>query len=362
MITTVIIWQILMSIFAFVTLFKIDHWIVRLFDFPKVQLLVLSLFGLFAGMVYFNFSSLFQWIGTGSVLFAIFFHIKKILPYTSFLKKEVLRTTPDSSSNCVSLMASNVLMSNTHYDKLLRQIKKYQPDILLTLESNNDWEKALQSIENEYPFTVKIPQDNFYGMHLYSKIELQDVKINYLLKDDIPSIEAYLRLDEQHKIKLYGLHPKPPSPTEAKTSTKRDAELLIVAKRVKGLDEPVIVFGDLNDVAWSRSTRLFRKVSGLLDPRIGRGRFSTFHAQHKLLRWPLDHLFHSKEFSLNRIHVLPEIGSDHFPIYAKLELTTIAEERQEEHEADSEGQKLADKKIEKAFTKNFYEYSKLKSM
>lgn len=351
MITAIIIYQFLMCFFAFVTLFRVDHWMVRLFDFPKVQLLVLSLLGLIVGLLYFDFDAILQWIGVGAVLLAIFFHVKKIHPYASISKKEVLKTTPSNPSKCVSLMASNVLMSNTHYDKLLSLIQTYQPDILLALESNSDWEKALQPIENEYPFTVKIPQDNFYGMHLYSKIELEEVKVNYLLKYDIPSIEAYIRLDGGHKVKLYGLHPKPPSPTEAKTSTNRDAELLIVAKRVKDLDEPVIVFGDLNDVAWSRSTRLFRKVSGLLDPRIGRGLYSTFHAQHKFLRWPLDHLFHSKEFSLNRIHVLPEIGSDHFPIYAKLELTNLAKERQEEHKASSEEKELADEKIEKAFLK-----------
>lgn len=351
MITAIIIYQLLMCLFAFVTLFRVDHWIVRLYDFPKVQLLTLSLLGLFAGIVVFDFETIFQWTGMTTVSLAIFFHVKKILPYSSLYKKEVLRTTPTSSSKCVSLMASNVLMSNIQYEKLLSRIQNYQPDILLALESNSDWEKALQPIESEYPFTVKIPQDNFYGMHLYSKLKLEDVKINYFLKDDIPSIEAYIRLDEQHKIKLFGLHPKPPSPTEAKTSTKRDAELLIVAKQVKKLDEPVIVFGDLNDVAWSRSTRLFRKVSGLLDPRIGRGRFSTFHAQYKFLRWPLDHLFHSKEFSLNRIHVLPEVGSDHFPIFAKLELTSIAKNQQEEHKADTEEMELADDKIEKAFIK-----------
>jgi endonuclease/exonuclease/phosphatase (EEP) superfamily protein YafD len=340
-----------MCFFAFVTLFRVDHWVVRLFDFPKVQLLVLSIFGLFLGFLYFDFKDIFQWIGMSMVALAIFFHCIKIIPYSRIYTKEVLKTTPTKTSRCLSLMASNVLTPNDEYEKLLSRVETYQPDMLLTLESDSKWEKALQPIENDYPFTVKIPQDNLYGMHLYSKFELEDVQINHFLKDDIPSIEAFVRLDPEHKIKIFALHPKPPSPSEAKTSTNRDAELLIVAKHVKKIDGPVLVFGDLNDVAWSRSTQLFRKISGLLDPRIGRGRYSTFHAKYKFLRWPLDHLFHSKEFSLNEIRVLPGIGSDHFPIYAKLELTTIAEEHQEEHEASTEEKEQANEKIEKAFQK-----------
>lgn len=353
MIVAIIIYQALMCLFAFVTLFQVDHWVVRLFDFPKVQLLFLSLLGVFLGFLFFDFDNIYQWIGLSMVTLAILFHCKKIIPYSPLFPKEVIKTTPKQSSHCISLLASNVLTSNQDYEKLLSRIHTYQPDVLLTLESDAKWEKELQPIEHHYPYTVKIPQDNLYGMHLYSKFELKDVKINHFLKEDIPSIEAYLWLDNQHKIKLFALHPKPPSPTEAKTSTNRDAELLIVAKRVKSKNEPVIVFGDLNDVAWSRSTRLFRKISGLLDPRIGRGRFSTFHAQYRFLRWPLDHLFHSDDFSLNEIRVLPEVGSDHFPIYAKLELNDFAEEHQDEHEATSEEQEMADEKIEKAFQKTF---------
>ena len=50
----------------------------------------------------------------------------------------------------------------------------------------------------------------------------------------------------------------------------------------------------------------------------GRGLYPTFNAKYPLLRWPLDHLFVSPHFELMQIDRLPDIGSDHFPIYFRL--------------------------------------------
>jgi hypothetical protein len=48
-----------------------------------------------------------------------------------------------------------------------------------------------------------------------------------------------------------------------------------------------------------------------------------------LLRFPLDHLFHSDEFTLVEIKRLEPIGSDHFPILVGLRLQPSAEQQQE---------------------------------
>ncbi len=109
-----------------------------------------------------------------------------------------------------------------------------------------------------------------------------------------------------------------------------------MGKRIHETPVPTLVVGDLNDVAWSRTTRLFCRVSGMLDPRQGRGMFSTFHADYPFLRWPLDHIFVSEHFTLVAMSRLPAFGSDHFPILATLCLRPSRADEHDAPEADHE--------------------------
>ena len=109
-----------------------------------------------------------------------------------------------------------------------------------------------------------------------------------------------------------------------------------VALMVKEEKVPVIVLGDLNDVAWSHVTELFRKTSGLLDPRRGRGFYSTFSANHWYMRFPLDYVFCSSHFGLVNMKRLKHNGSDHFPMYMHLEFQPSLEGEQEKPHADKE--------------------------
>jgi len=199
-----------------------------------------------------------------------------------------------------------------------------------------------------YDFTIKEPRENKYGMLLYSRLPLQDPEVKYLLKAGIPSMHTRIQLRSGKWFWFHGLHPVPPSPTEADSSLPRDAELLIVGRKVKDHTLPAIVAGDLNDVAWSSTTRLFQKTSALLDPRKGRGIFNTYNAKIPFMRWPLDHVFHSEHFLLGEMRRLPAFGSDHFPVYVRLVLHSDAATVQSVPSAEAEDVETAKEKIDKA--------------
>jgi endonuclease/exonuclease/phosphatase (EEP) superfamily protein YafD len=327
---------------------RFDQWWIRAFDFPRLQISILISVIIVAAIIVFDFSKVIHFIAVALLLVSLIYQVEKIYPYTWFAKKEVMKFEDGDPTDNISILVSNVLTPNEDYHKLLEIVNRRQPDILLTLESDEKWEKALKGLEEEYKYCIKVPQDNLYGMHLYSKLKLEETEIRYLVKDDIPSIHGFVRLDDNSKIRIHCMHPRPPSPSEADTSTNRDAELLMLGRDVREQDDSVLVFGDLNDVAWSRTTRLFQQMSGLMDPRIGRGFFNTFHADYRFFRWPLDHVFHSNDFTLIDIAREKHIGSDHFPMYIKLNFERKAELEQNKPEAEEEEKDWAQDKIDDA--------------
>ncbi|NAR28518.1 endonuclease [Acinetobacter haemolyticus] len=338
---------------TFWSLIPRDEWWFRGMDFPRLQILAVGLF-IFCAMLF----VVADWTIWSEVLFvllvaAIAYQLKMVLPYTPLWKKQVLKvkTGQLKSEQQISLLVANVLTPNDQYHLLLKQIESLKPDVVLTLESDVVWQQALSSIEKDYPYRVPVPLDNLYGMHLYSRLPLSHSEVKFILSDEIPSIHTTLTLPSGLHVQLYCLHPKPPSPTEAKDSTLRDAELLIVGDQIKDLDQSCIVMGDLNDVAWSRTTRLFQRISGLLDPRVGRYFMNTFHADYPLLRWSLDHIFHSTDFGLVEMKRLAHIGSDHFPIYVVLQTDRIFEQQHQVLEQSAEDEQDAKEAIQDGIEK-----------
>ncbi|MEZ4599061.1 MAG: endonuclease/exonuclease/phosphatase family protein [Syntrophotaleaceae bacterium] len=264
------------------------------------------------------------------LLLAVGFQGVKMFPYSRLSPFQVKQAAADGNSAVIRLVTCNVLMENRNLCNYLKVLQEADPDVILTTEADQWWADQLAILDSAYPWQVKHPLPNTYGMILHSRFPLIDPAVRFLIEPDVPSIHTALQLPDGRRIHLVGLHPRPPVPSENEDTAERDAELYLIGKMVSGSDLPVLVLGDLNDVAWSRTTSRFQKVSGLLDPRIGRGMYNTFHADYFFLRFPLDHIFHSRHFRHVSMKRLSHIGSDHFPFFVALTLT--GNEASEEHQ------------------------------
>lgn len=244
----------------------------------------------------------------------ILYHVYILARYTKFWRTNTPRPKQGTVSEPVKIISCNIYQFNTQFDRFIELIRREQPDIFLTMESNAEWEQALQVLEADYPYHEKVTLENTYGMHLYTRLKVKSLKTHFFVSDDLPSIEAELETKDGIRFVFFGVHPPPPSPTEEDTSKERDGDLLSVAKKVRDYNVPVVVTGDFNNVAWAKSSLLFKKTSRLIDARIGRGILSTFHANYWFFRVPLDLLFHSPEVFIDKLFIYPSVGSDHFPV------------------------------------------------
>lgn len=332
---------------TFLPLIRCDHWLIRCWDFPRMQLFLLGL-AIFPCLFIFSFNDGNtgpDWIVVGMLTVAVGCLGFWIWPYTKLHPKQVL---PGVGEMGVRILVSNVLMSNRESEALIALIREKQPDIVVALETDQWWNDKLAAVGDDYPHSIELPQEDTYGMVVRSRIELIDVSAEYIIRDNIPSAHFKVKLSDGTIVRVHAVHPKPPFPDEEETSTDRDAELLIVGRRAKEHGGPTIVLGDLNDVAWSHTTRMFQRISGLLDPRVGRGLFSTFHAWHWFMRWPLDHVFISDHFRVRKLERLPSVGSDHFPMFTDFSFEPAGEKQQETPEPDSGDEEEADEKISAA--------------
>ena len=338
----------MVALIVFATLLPLSRrteWWIRDLDFPRLQLAVAASAILALEFLFLDLSEIASLALIAVTGACLLYQAWWIIPYTMIFPNEVKTSIGGQAANRIRIITANVLTTNRNTDGLIALIREHDPDVFVTLETDSWWQERLDVLERDYPFSMKCPLDNLYGMHVYSRLPLEDCAIQFLVEDDIPSMHAMAVLPSGRKVRMHFLHPAPPSPTEHDESTERDAELLVVAKSVAGLETPVIVAGDLNDVAWSTTTRLFRKISGLLDPRIGRGMVNTFHADYWFLRWPLDHIFHSHHFTLSFIRRLPTFGSDHFPVLVELTYDSARGAEQHGLVPDAEDEALAEEKI-----------------
>lgn len=302
------------------SLIESNQWWIRIWDFPRVQILVaMIVIALALAWVPARASRRSRWVFVGALALAATWQLYRILPYTPFGPTEVALESDApgiGADQCFSMLSLNVYQSNRDYARTLDLIRRVDPDLVLLLETDHAWASALEPVLSRYPHRLHQVMDNTYGLMFATRLPMAEGRIDAIIDRNTPSVFAQLSTRAGDEFEYIGLHPRPPVPGQ--DTDARDAEIATAARRAKAMKRPVLANGDFNDVAWSHTSELFKRIGGYLDPRIGRGTYPTFPAGYPGFRWPLDHLFITPEFRVHSLAVKESVGSDHLPVTARV--------------------------------------------
>lgn len=252
------------------------------------------------------------------LLFNFLNHLKALIPYSPLVSPEIKLTAQDS--NDLIFLVANILNHNQNINGFIQVVERHQPDILLLIEYTPYWDEHLPKALPLYPHFIGHAVDSGFGIAIYSKFPLIDPSIKFLVDPKIPSIHTQMELPCKplQKVNLVGTHPSPTVPWTRGTTIEKDLEVFKIAELIQKNNAPFIVAGDFNDVGWSAAMIAFKKAAGLVDPRVGRGLFNTFHANNPFINYPIDHIFVSKHFHLTQFKRIKLKGSDHHSLLAGL--------------------------------------------
>lgn len=303
-----------------ITLLPLHHshvWWVRVCEFPRYHVFVMAVLLLPPTIV----AGAFDVVTFCTVLILlgiIGYQGWWLYPYTPLATPEMIAAKSGAVGTGTTFVSLNVEMGNTQYEQVQAVIKQEKPDVLFLMETNQVWFDQLQSVLGTYATVVTELKDNYYGCVFATNLPVDDVQIHYVAGNNTPSVHAQLRTTAGDKFVFRGLHPRPPVP--GNSTKKRDQEYKETAKFARVEPLPEIIMGDFNNVVWSRSAQRFKSNGQYVDPLIGRFNVNSFHGRYPFMRLPIDQLYVTKNVGLIDYYRGPYVGSDHFPMVAKLDI------------------------------------------
>ncbi|WP_370188620.1 endonuclease/exonuclease/phosphatase family protein [Qipengyuania sp.] len=291
-----------------------DKWFIRTVDLVREPLTYLAGLLLIAAL-FARFAA--RWWTVAALVSVIVINLWRMWPYNPVAQTQVALTDESpAAERCFTALSVNVKVKNEGYGRIVEQIRRYDPDVLFLMETDQRWINELEPVLAAYPHSDRHPQPKAFGLAFASRLEVVKSSIVENTHRDTPTLYATLRMRGGSAVEFIGLHPKPPLP--GWNTELRDENIVNAGIETPDRLADAFVMGDFNDVPWSRTTTKFREQGGWRDPRIGRGAFPTFPSDWLFVGWPLDQLMLKGRLELVAFEILPDNGSDHRPVWAKL--------------------------------------------
>lgn len=221
-------------------------------------------------------------------------------------------TLPDQCPHQLSILYANVLTENSDHETLRKQIAETGADVVMLVEVNQQWIADLD-LANTHPYAIALPRADNFGLGIFSRWPLAKRELDLGL--EVPVIAADVSPPGVSPIALFLLHAFPPASSDAHRVNR------LYLRRIAGsvhLDtDTSVVAGDFNATPFSSSFEVFSKGAWMHHVFEGGHWYSTWNARFPLFLLPIDHVFYRGALRVEEAKTLPDIGSDHWPIFTR---------------------------------------------
>jgi endonuclease/exonuclease/phosphatase (EEP) superfamily protein YafD len=211
----------------------------------------------------------------------------------------------------VRVLLANVNSANRDYQRIRQTIIRYNPDIVVLLETTPWLVEQLQDLHEPYPYRAIAAREDNFGIAVLSRYPFVHANTIEFSAAQLPSISAEFT-QGPHPFTVLGTHPLPPM--GAALAQDRNQQLANLATFARHAAQPLLLVGDLNCSPWSPYFKQLLTESGLRDSADGRGILPSWPVGWPPLWIPIDHALFSTGIQIHHRETGPDLGSDHYPV------------------------------------------------
>ena len=256
-----------------------------------------------------------RYILFGATFVFIVIGIFSILPFTYHWNSFVL---PNTSTD-LNLLQLNLFHRNSNSRAVLKLVRKHNPDVITFQEVSPRNKKILKKLTKAYPYRLLCHSSGVRSIAILSRFPRRSKRSQGCIKS---KGLGWMQIKVGQKtLSIASIHLRWPYPYNQRSQIQH------LEKHLKAIPRPVLLAGDFNATPWSYA---LSRITDATDTHVVGGLRITYHLNPK--RWnqfrklpfdikiglPIDHVLTSPSLSAHTIKKEQFVGSDHFPIVAKM--------------------------------------------